>query len=73
MKWKPQTWNDILALLLIVAIIGVYVAVGAGVLPDLPGEIIGSLIAAFALVVQFYFRKSKPPSDDDLEPFEPHG
>lgn len=59
MKWK--TWNDQLSLVLMLAIIGLWVAVGFGL--TLPGEVIGATISAFTLVAFFYFRKAPPSSN----------
>ena len=51
--------NDLLALLLLVVIIpGLWIAQGRGVV-TMPGEIIGTTIAGWMLVLQFYFRKKK--------------
>lgn len=55
MGWK--TFNDRLALVLLVGIPILWVLHGRGTV-TLPGEVIGALIATWTLVVQFYFRKA---------------
>ncbi len=56
--------NDLLALIIIGFIIpGLWILDGRGII-QLPGEVLGATIAAFTLVVQFYFRKKstrEPP------------
>lgn len=58
---KPNSWNDVLALLLLVIIPALWVLDRLLVF-ELSGEIIGALIATWTLIVQFYFRKA-PPND----------
>ena len=53
-------FNDLLALVLVVLIIGLWVAQGLGVV-NLLGEIIGASIAVITLIAQYYFRKAPPP------------
>ena len=49
--------NDLLALLVTVLVFPVlWVLDGRGVI-SLPGEVLGATIAAFTLIVQYYFRK----------------
>jgi hypothetical protein len=49
--------NDLLALLVTVLVFPVlWVLDGCGVI-SLPGEVLGATIAAFTLIVQYYFRK----------------
>lgn len=49
--------NDLLALLIIVLVFpALWVLDGRGVI-SLPGEVLGATIAAFTLIVQYYFRK----------------
>ncbi len=51
--------NDLLALLVLAVIIpALWLLDGNGII-HLPGEVLGATIAAFTLVVQFYFRKKK--------------
>lgn len=57
MGWK--TWNDRLALLLLLAIPGLWILSGRGIIA-LPAEVVGALIATWTLVVQYYFRKAPP-------------
>lgn len=54
-----KTFNDLLALILVIMLIILFALQGLNIL-NLPGEINGALIATFTLVIQFYFRKSKP-------------
>jgi len=58
-RFVPQNFNDTLALLLLIGLPVMWVA-GSHFKLKLPGEIIGVTIAAFTLVVQFYFRKAPP-------------
>ena len=52
--------NDLLALLILVVIFPVlWILDGRGII-ELPGEVLGGTIAAFTLIVQFYFRKKSP-------------
>lgn len=62
MKWTPvKTFNELLALLLLVGIIpGLWIVQGIKLL-SLPEAVIGATIMAWGLVLQFFFRK-KPPS-----------
>lgn len=56
----PKNVNDWLALfILLVVIPGLWLAVGLGTV-QLPGEVVGATIAAWTLVLQYYFRKSPP-------------
>ena len=55
--FRRKTFNDTLALLLLVGVPGLWLA--HKWLP-LPGEATGATIAMWSLVVQFYFRKSPP-------------
>jgi hypothetical protein len=52
---KRKTFNDTLALVLLVGLPGLWI--GTKWLP-LPGEVIGATIAGWTLIVQFYFRRS---------------
>lgn len=50
--------NDLLALLLLTAILPVlWVLHGRGII-NLPGEVLGGTIAGYTLILQFYFRKA---------------
>jgi len=54
--------NDVLALALLIFVIpGLWVAHGRGLI-TLPGEVLGGTIAAWTLVLQYYFRK-RPGGD----------
>lgn len=54
-----ETFNHLLALILMVLIIpGIWVAQGLGTL-SMPGEVIGATIIAWGLVLRFYFRDVK--------------
>ena len=55
MGWK--TFNDRLAILIIVGLPILWAFVGLGKLV-MPGEIIGATIAGWTLTLQFYFRKA---------------
>lgn len=54
-----KTFNDLLALIVMILIIILWALQGLNLL-NLAGEIIGATIAIFTLIGQFYFRKSKP-------------
>lgn len=53
----PKNWNDLLALLLLIIIPGLWVGMGLKLL-SLSGEIVGASIMGWTLVLQYYFRKS---------------
>ncbi len=61
LKFLPQSFNDFLSLLLILAIVTLWVLLGAEVLA-LPSEVTGALIVTWTLLVQFYFRKARSGS-----------
>jgi hypothetical protein len=50
-KFIPQSFNDFLAVTLMLGIIILWVFV------NLPAEVSGALIATWTLIVQYYFRK----------------
>jgi hypothetical protein len=56
-KFLPQNWNDILSLILVFMIPGLWIAQGCGKI-TLPTEVTGALIVTWTLVIQFYFRKA---------------
>ncbi len=62
-KFIPQNFNDFLALILIVLIVGLWVVQGLG-LVTLRDDVNGGLTVLFALVVQYYFRRSPTPQSD---------
>jgi hypothetical protein len=57
MRFIPQTFNDLLAVLLSVAIFGMWILAGLGALPNLPETVIGASIMLVTLIGQFYYRK----------------
>lgn len=52
MSGKPQSWNDWLALIILIGIPAIWVW---GHLQDI---ILGATIAGWTLVIQYYFRKA---------------
>lgn len=58
MGWK--TFNDRLALIALGAILGLMAATGLTTY-HLPEIVLGALISWGTMVVQFYYRKAKPP------------
>ena len=56
---RPKSWNDILALLLLVVIPLLWGLQGLKVIA-LAGEVTGALIATWTMVVQYYFRRAPP-------------
>lgn len=52
-------FNNLLALVLVLIIAALWALQGFNVL-SLMGEVTGALIAAFTLIVQYYFRKAPP-------------
>ena len=60
-RFLPRTWNDVLALFLLVVIPAFWVGAGRGWI-DLArlGDVNGALIAMWTLVVQYYFRRAPP-------------
>ncbi len=63
MSFGFQTFNDRLAAGLLLVVIPILWALHAAGVITLPGEVLGGLIAAFTLIIQFYFRKSGPPTN----------
>jgi hypothetical protein len=55
---KPQTWNDVLAIVFGVIILSIWTLGGTHII-ELPDIILGATISCFTLIVQFYFRKAK--------------
>ena len=55
MGWK--SFNDRLALVIVAATVGIWVAANY---ITIPAEVIGATIANLALVIQFYFRRREP-------------
>ena len=54
-------FNNKLALVLVGVIAGLWIVQGLNVI-TLSSEVVGASIAAFTLIVQYYFRKA-PPTD----------
>ena len=52
-----KNWNDVLALIVLLLIIGVWITQGLGYI-NLAGEIIGATIVGWTLVIQYYFRRA---------------
>lgn len=52
MRFLPKTWNDTLSLILV---LGIPLLWAFG---QLTGEVLGATIAAWMLVIQFYFRRA---------------
>jgi uncharacterized membrane protein YuzA (DUF378 family) len=52
----PQSFNDLLCLLLIVLIAALWILMGLKLL-DLSAEVTGALIVTWTLLIQYYFRK----------------
>jgi len=57
-----KRYRDLLSICVIFLIVALWIFQGVGII-GASGEIIGATIAAFTLVIQFYFRK-KPASED---------
>jgi apolipoprotein N-acyltransferase len=55
-------FRNLLAALVVSAILLIWVGEGMGVLSRMPGEVNGVLVAVFTLIIQFYFRKR--PADE---------
>jgi len=50
-------FRDFLAALVVSGILLIWCLEGRGLLPGVPAEVDGALVAVFVLVIQFYFRK----------------
>jgi len=57
-KFKPQNFNDLLALILVFLIPALWVIQGFGII-TLPTEVTGALIVTWSLFLQFYYRKAQ--------------
>jgi hypothetical protein len=55
----PQNFNDLLCLVLIGVITGLWLLAGFKRL-ELPAEVTGALIVTWTLLIQYYFRKKSP-------------
>jgi hypothetical protein len=60
-KFLPQSFNDLLCLVLIFLIAGIWILQGLKLL-ELSAEVTGALIVTWTLLVQFYFRKKQSES-----------
>jgi len=59
MKFTPQTFNDLLALILMVVVVpGLWVAIGLKCL-EIPDVLTGATIPVWTLIAQYYFRKKE--------------
>ncbi len=54
-----KKFNDLLAIMVLGGIGLLWAFHGRGLI-TLPGEVLGTLTAAFVLIVQFFFRKAPP-------------
>jgi len=57
-RFLPQSFNDLLCLVLIFMIAALWILTGLGTL-ELPAEVTGALIVTWTLLVQYYFRKKQ--------------
>jgi hypothetical protein len=60
-KFLPQSFNDVLCLVLVSVIMSLWILVGLKVLA-LPSEVTGALIVTWTILVQYYFRKKNSAS-----------
>lgn len=63
-RFLPQSFNDLLCLMLITIIMGLWILLGLNII-DLPSEVTGALIVTWTLLVQYYFRKKQSESGED--------
>jgi hypothetical protein len=63
-KFTPQSFNDLLCLILISFIAIVWAIQGLGKL-SLSAEVTGALIVTWTLLVQYYFRKKQSEAESD--------
>jgi hypothetical protein len=63
-RFLPQSFNDLLCLMLITMILGLWIMLGLKVIA-LPSEVTGALIVTWTLLVQYYFRKKQSESSDN--------
>ena len=57
-RLMPQKFNDLLCLILIFMIGGLWILLGYRII-DLPSEVTGALIVTWTLLIQYYFRKKQ--------------
>ncbi len=55
-RLAPQSFNDLLCLILIFLIVTLWVLMGLKII-ELSPEVTGALIVTWTLLIQFYFRK----------------
>ena len=60
-KFIPQTFNDLLALVLIGLIFVLWILTGCGVM-DVPEVVLGATISGWTAIILFYFRKKTTES-----------
>ena len=60
-NYMPQSFNDLLCLVLIGVITSLWVLDGKHIL-EMPAEVTGALIVTWTLLIQYYFRKKNPGS-----------
>jgi hypothetical protein len=60
----PQSFNDLLCLVLIILIAALWILTGLKVL-ELSAEVTGALIVTWTLLIQYYFRKKNTESSKD--------
>ena len=58
-RWRPQNWNDILAVWVVVFLPLLLVLVYWQAIP-LPEIVVGGLMGGWTLTAQYYFRKAPP-------------
>jgi len=56
-KFIPQNFNDLLALILVFMIAGLWIVQGCTTI-SLRDDVNGALVVLFTLVVQYYFRRA---------------
>ncbi len=56
MKFLPQSFNDLLCLILTFLIVALWVASGKAII-QLEEQVTGALIVTWTLLIQYYFRK----------------
>lgn len=59
---KPETWNDVLAMVFGLVIFALWGCNGKGMIA-LPDIVLGATITIQTLIVQYYFRKAKGEKD----------
>ena len=57
-EWAPASFNDTLALVFLLLVVGLWVVQGLGLI-SLRDDANGALTVLVTLVIQFYFRRAK--------------